>query len=355
MPDDPQAEIARRLAAARNGTIIFKSATELPMEKIDWLWPGWLARGKLHLLAGAKSTGKSTILFDLAARLTTGKQWPDGAQGCTGDVMIWSGEDGISDTIIPRFVAAGGDRARLHFPIAAEVGGLTRPFDPSADVEALVAAAADYPGLALVGIDPVVLMLPTRADSHKNAETRRGLQPLVDLAESRHVAIVGISHFTKGSQANDPVERVTGSLAFGALPRVVWGASADEDGGQRRLVRISSNIGVSGGGIEYTLGQALLPDVDFGAQCVNWGVQVRGTARELLNADRRSAQSEAAAFLRTYLAEGAKPATEVKTAATAFGHSLGTLRLAQVQLGIRPYKNGRSSWYWKLPEARPPF
>ena len=60
-----------------------------------------------------------------------------------------------------------------------------------------------------------------KGDSHKNAETRRDLQPLVDLAERTHAAVIGIHHFTKGSEALDPLDRVSGSLAFGAGPRVV--------------------------------------------------------------------------------------------------------------------------------------
>jgi hypothetical protein len=30
-------------------------------EPIRWLWPGWLARGKLHVVAGAAGTGKTTL------------------------------------------------------------------------------------------------------------------------------------------------------------------------------------------------------------------------------------------------------------------------------------------------------
>src|SRR5262249_1544102 len=228
------------------------------------------------------------------------------------DVMVWSGEDGIEDTILPRFVAAGGNRDRIHFPTITLIDGESRPFDPSIDMEALVKAAENLPNLGTVMIDPVVLVLPTRSDSHKNTETRRGLQPLVELGEKRGIAVIGVTHFTKGSQDREPVERVTGSLAFGALPRCIWRAAADDDGQQRRVVRVSSNIGPSGGGIEYTLYQAPLPEHDFLAQRVDWGVQIQGSARDLLNATKRSAQSEATAFLTNFLADGPKPQREVK-------------------------------------------
>jgi hypothetical protein len=329
--------------------ISIQSGEEFTMEKIEWLWPGWLARGKFHLLAGGKGAGKSTISFDLLARHTAGTPWPDGTPTTPGDVMVWSGEDGIKDTILPRFYAAGGVRSRIHFPTSTWVNGAERPFDPSTDIDALIEAATQLPHLSLVMIDPVVMALPSRSDSHKNSETRRGLQPLVDFADRRGIALIGITHFTKGTQDRDPIERVTGSLAFGALPRCVWGASVDDDGRQRRLVRIASNIGPNGGGIEYTLFQAPLPDHDFSAQRVDWGTQLKGSARELLSASKRSAQAEAAAFLTTFLADGPKPQREVKAAAEAHCHSWGTIRLAQQKLRIKATKNSKG-WDWGLPE-----
>jgi len=330
-----------------------KTGKDFPLQKIKWLWPGWLASGKLHVLAGQKGAGKSTVLFDIMARIarvSSDGKWPDDMPAPRGKVIIWSGEDGIEDTILPRFVAAGGD-LDLVYPIKTVISGNeSRSFDPSTDMAALMNLITQIPDLLLVVIDPVVLAMPKKSDSHNNAETRRGLQPLVDLADRHEVALIGITHFTKGTADRDPIERLSGSLAFGAIPRVVWGASADEDGRQRRLVRIASNIGPSGGGIEYTLFQAPLVGYDDGffAQRVDWGPQLKGPARELLNATKRSAQAEAANFLTTFLANGPVPQREVKAAAEAHCHSWGTVRLAQKSLGIRPYQEGRI-WLWQLP------
>src|SRR4029077_12742515 len=109
------------------------------------------------------------------------------------------------------------------------------------DMAALLVAIRNLPDLVAVLIDPVVSASP--GDSHKNAETRRGLQPLIDLAVERNLAALGITHFTKGTAGKDPIERITGSLAYGAIPRVVWGAAKGEsEEGPRKLVRIASNI-----------------------------------------------------------------------------------------------------------------
>ncbi len=328
--------------------IPLKSGKDFELQKIEWVWPGWLAAGKLHLLAGMKATGKSTIACDLMATISIGGSWPDGSPAPCGDAIIWSGEDGIEDTILPRFVAAGGDLARIY-PVKNVIdGGQSRPFDPSTDIPALIDMATRLPGLRLVVIDPIVLALPSGSDSHKNTETRRGLQPLVDFAEQRGVALLGITHFSKGTADRDPVERVTGSLAFGAIPRCIWGASADDDGFQRRLVRIGSNIGPNGGGIEYTLHQEPLPDYDFAAQRIAWGVRLNGSPAELLNQKKQSERAGATAFLRDLLQDGSCAQREVKAAAEAHGHSWATVRRAQLELGIKPKKVGKA-WCWELP------
>src|SRR5438876_2621430 len=45
---------------------------------IRWLWNGYLAAGKFHVLAGQPGTGKTTIALDFAAIVSSGGLWPDG-------------------------------------------------------------------------------------------------------------------------------------------------------------------------------------------------------------------------------------------------------------------------------------
>jgi hypothetical protein len=283
--------------------------------------------GNSERLGGSKGAGKSTLLFSLMATVSTGGVFPDGSR-CDepGDVLVWSGEDDWEDTILPRFIASGGDRNRIYRPGTVDTGTGRRPFDPSIDMPALLTAARNIPDLKLVGIDPVVMAVGDRRDSHKNAEVRRGLQPLVDFSGQRNAALLGITHFTKGTDGKDPMERLSGSLAFGALPRVVLGASADEDGSQRRLVRIGSNIGPSGGGVEYRLVQTMVTEDGeaIPTQRAVWGARLQGTARELLGSEIQSAIGEAETFLRTLLAEGGMTQKAVREAADNSCHSWAT-------------------------------
>ncbi len=239
--------------APKQSVVALSRGDTLTPEPINWLWPGWLAAGKMHILGGQAGTGKTTIALALAAALTTGGRWPDGNKAPIGDVVIWSGEDDPTDTLVPRLRAMGADMRRVHFVAGITENEKARSFDPASDMLALQAALQELPAARLLIVDPIVSAIT--GDSHKNSETRRGLQPLVDLAASLKCALLGITHFTKGTQGREPIDRITGSLAFAALARVVMvcakETSTDDKTPRRLLMRAKSNIGADDGGFAY--------------------------------------------------------------------------------------------------------
>ncbi|OYV72511.1 MAG: hypothetical protein B7Z70_14725, partial [Acidithiobacillus ferrivorans] len=259
-------------------------ASSIAPEGISWIWPGWLAAGKLHVLAGMAGTGKTTIALAVAATLTASGRWPDG-EICRqpADVVMWSGEDDAADTLVPRLMAMGADVARVHL-ITGTRGddGKLRGFDPSVDMLMLEATLAKVNPRLLI-LDPISSAVS--GDSHQNTEVRRSLQPVVDLAASLGCAVLGITHFSKGTAGRDPLERVTGSMAFGAFARLVWATikpAKDADDQKRRLIRTKSNIGPDGGGFEYDLAQTNVPGISgLYASCILWGETLEGSAREL--------------------------------------------------------------------------
>jgi putative DNA primase/helicase len=155
-------------------------AADIAPEAVSWLWDGWLARGKVYILAGAPSTGKTTIALDAAATITCGGRWPDGSRAEAGSVVIWSGEDTVADVLVPRLIASGADMSRVRMVGDVGEAGERRPFNASRDMPALWRAIDSMGDVRLLIIDPIVSAIA--GDSHKNAEVRRGLQPLADLA-----------------------------------------------------------------------------------------------------------------------------------------------------------------------------
>src|SRR3989338_9627001 len=59
-------------------------------EAVSWLWPQRIAKGKLTLVIGDPGLGKSFATLDMAARISTGCDWPDGTQSTRGSVILLS-------------------------------------------------------------------------------------------------------------------------------------------------------------------------------------------------------------------------------------------------------------------------
>ena len=348
---------------APDSVVLIRGDTIKP-EAVRWLWNGWLARGKFHVLAGAAGTGKTTIALALAAILSKGGQWPDGSQASPGNIIIWSGEDDPKDTLVPRLLAMGADMTRMHFVANTIAQGESRPFDPARDMATLTLQAADIGDVRLLIVDPVVSAVA--GDTHKNGETRRALQPLVDLGATLDCAVLGISHYSKGTQGRDPLERVTGSLAFGALARVVWGtAKGAEEGQLRRLVRAKSNIGPDGGGFEYDLEQIEVNEhPGLIASRVIWHGAIEGGARELL-AEAETIEgepnqlSDTTQWLQVLIAEegGQLDKRDIMKLARENGFAERTVQRAREKLGVTVAMSGfgkEKRSIWSIPKSASP-
>ena len=192
------------------------SAADLEPTPVRWLWRNWLQCGAFNLLAGQSTAGKSTIALSFAATVTSGGQWPDGQTTEPSHVVFWSGEDGIKDTLLPRFLAAGGERSLMHF-----VGGVREDGRqacmiqrPTCRSTAQAVPKAFLNDVGLIVIDPIAVAV--KGDSHKNVETRVGLQPFTDLCARTGACGLGVHHFTKNTAGGNPLDRVSGSLAFHA-------------------------------------------------------------------------------------------------------------------------------------------
>lgn len=341
-----------------------RNGADLKPVPIEWLWPGWLAAGKVHVIAGPPGAGKTTLAMALCATLTCGGRWPSGETAKPCNVLIWSGEDDPTDTLVPRLMACGANMSRVHFVGRVFTGESKRAFDPGKDMDLLLAKVHTIGNVGLIVIDPLVSAVT--GDSHKNSEVRRSLQPLVNLALITRAAALGVTHFSKASSGKDPVERVVGSIAFGALARIVMAATkmSEEQGGGRILVRAKSNIGLDTGGFKYELQQGELPGhPGITASWAEWGEALTGEARELLDAaevstdpEERGAREEAKDFLWALLADGPVPAKQIQRDAEDAGHNWKTVQRAKKDLGIIAEKIGghfakdKQKWVWRWPD-----
>src|SRR6266852_9940140 len=96
---------------ASEGIVHLQSVQARP---VNWLWPGWIPLRKITVVDGDPGLGKSTMLLDLAARVSRMDKMPDGSQGHSGEVILMTAEDALDDTVKPRLLAAGAVIERIH-------------------------------------------------------------------------------------------------------------------------------------------------------------------------------------------------------------------------------------------------
>lgn len=341
---------------ATRPSVILSKASDITPEAISWLWPGWLPVGKLTILAGSPGTGKTTLALALAATVSNGGAWPDGTRhNAPGDVLMWSSEDDPADTLVPRLMAAGADREKIHFiRSVSDQNGELQPFDPSRDIPLLGERMEQMGGARLLILDPIVSAVA--GDAHRVNDVRRDLQSLVDMAGAYRCSVLGISHFAKGGKGTTPAERVIGSQAFVALARMVLVTAKDEAAERRILARAKSNIARDDGGVSYTLEQITTDGIE--ASRVVWGDAVEGSARDILgdveevDDEEKTERDEAAEFLLGLLSNGPMSSKEIKADAIGAGYAWRTIERAKRALDIQAKKEGLGSWKWYPPEDR---
>jgi len=302
------------------------SAASIPPESIKWIWHGWIAAGKLHTLAGQPGAGKTGTAVSITATITrgdSGGRWPDGTEAPPGNVVFWTCEDGVADTIIPRLIAAGANMDRVFVLTGTEENGHQRAFNPAKDLDRLMQRVAEIGNVSLIIIDPILQVVG--GDSHKNAEVRRALEPLVSFAEEHGIAILGITHVNKRSKGKDLIDRITGSLAYTAVARIVILAvkSAKTEGNDAPnscvLVRAKSNLGPIDGGFAYQTKthQFEYYGEQFETSILVWNpIQLEGTPEAILRnvecdggdyVENTNALGAACNFLKSLLAKGGLP------------------------------------------------
>ncbi|MBR1156517.1 AAA family ATPase [Bradyrhizobium sp. JYMT SZCCT0428] len=323
-------------AAPKTGLDVVCMADVRPTA-IEYLWPNWIALGKVHVLAGEGGRGKTTLLHDWTARTTTGDRWPDGAEASSpGSVLILASEDDVGDTIAPRLIAAGADISRV-FAIRSvrDVDQRRRGFNLQADLEMLGAELDTRRDVKLVIFDPITSYLG-KVDSHNNSDVRAVLDPLGEFAARKGVAVICNNHFSKGGgNANS---RIIGSVAFVNQARAAFIVTPDENDDTRMLLIPSKmNIAPMRSGLAYRIEGCLIEHEGVSiptSRIMYEGAPISITADQALaaldnNAGSKPVEAEVEAFFRDVLSGGPTEVSEVEIMARAAGLLGENQRLAQ--------------------------
>lgn len=316
-------------------------ASDIKIKDIEWLWYPFIPYGKVTVLQGDSGDGKSLLVLTLAAMLTRGQPMPftDGEGQEPINVIYQSSEDDADDTIVPRFLKAGGDPERLFF-ISEKDRFLT--FSDPRLLQALEQTKA-----RLLILDPLSAYVGEGTQINSANSVRAQFRPLIEIAKELRCAILIIHHQNKqlGQRA---INRGSGSVDVTASVRstlLVARAGKDRPD-ERYLAQVKCNVGPTGSAITFSVGDGE----------IEWLNDDPITADEVLGnvysgIGRPDTQLQTAKeALSQLLADGPRTQQEIMTMMKSAGIGESTAKKAKKQLAIHSEKRG-AMWFWLLPDA----
>jgi putative DNA primase/helicase len=337
-----------------------------------WLWDQRFPAAATSLVTGKADCGKSTVLLDMAARVSKGLDFPDGAKNPYGpqEVLIFASEDDPHRTIVPRLMAAGADLSKVYIfhcasseEIKVTKKGLrvrTQQEQKEAhinlvnDLHTLYWALKTYPDIKLLILDPLISFIGT-IDSNKDKEVRPLMDALKQLCEKSGVSVVGLIHSSKRSDV-DSIGQVAGAGSFVNSARAAWGISRDkEDKSLYRMLHVKGNLRKKRTGMKYTMESVTIMIEGYPCEYgrIAWGGEIDEDADDVMQSDREKAKdgktitkkSLATALIREMLPCWSD---DIIDRGKKEGLSFDNLTDAKKDLGIKSEKRGKK-WWWHIP------
>ena len=319
------------------------SSTNVEVREINWLWYPFIPRGKVTILQGDPGEGKSTFMLTLAAYLTRGEALPFTDCGEPPDpitVLYQSTEDDYDDTIVPRFIKAGGIRDRLAFIDESEYP-LT--FDDDRILEGI-----KQTGAKLLVLDPLASYI---GDCSLNAsnEVRQKFNALINAARETDCAIVVVNHMNKmpGLKA---IYRTPGSIdVAGAVRSILLLARDPDEEDKRYLVQTKMNLASKGDALEFRIEDDGIKFTGITDKTADEILRKQDFVSGIGRPDVKL--QEAKEVIEELLAAGTVvPAEDCEAVLKKNGIRRSTAQTAKRELGIESVRI-QDRWYWKLPEA----
>lgn len=354
--DIKRAVDAGREQRRREPEVHLTKASTIKVRAVRWFWLNRLALGTLALIGGREGIGKSICAYTLAAMATRG-HLPGACFGTPRAVIIFATEDSWEHTIVPRLVAAGADLTRVYrADVRTADLGETMMSLPR-DIAGLEAAIHDVDA-AFVLLDPLLSRLDSALDTHKDAEVRQALEPLVAVADRTRTVVLGFIHVNK-STSTDPLTMLMGSRAFTAVARAVLFVMTDPTDEQTRLLgQAKNNLGrMDLPTLAFRIVDAHVADTPEGPVStgkLEWTGESSMSIRDAIDASAqasgdKTAVSEAMDWLDDFLhsENGQADSGVIKRKGAAAGHSTSALQKARQKLKVNTITAGfprRTSW-----------
>lgn len=312
--------------------------SEVQSQEIEWLWYPFIPYGKLTIIQGDPGDGKTTIVLNLAAKLSKGEALDENMKVTEPvNVIYQTAEDGLADTVKPRLELAGADCERI---IVIDESDKSLSMVDERLEEAIVRT-----GARLLILDPIQAYLGGGMDMNRANEARDMTKKLGALAEKTKCAIILIGHMNKAS-GNKAAYRGMGSIDFFAVARsVLLVGRVEGESNTRAVVQIKNNLAAFGHPKAFALsedGFKWLGDYEITVDEVLGGITPKANKMEQAKQMLRELAETQSAVL----------SNEIFDRANELGISKRTLENAKKELGVQTRKIN-NAWYWELDKVKP--
>lgn len=310
---------------------------QIEPREIEWLWYPYIPIGKLTTIQGDPGEGKSTFALNLAAQITRGEPFPFSDTEIEPMNVIYQNiEDDLDDTVIPRFIRAGGDLNRIFF-----IDESNEPLTFN-DTERIDAAIKETNAKVVI-FDPLVSYLGASVSMNNANEMRAQFNKLIRIAKENHCTIIIVEHMNKNGERKS-LYRAVGSIDVVAAARSCLVIATYKEEKSKAMAVSKCNLAEKGAAVQFNITDGRIEWVDL----------IDITADRLLCSTSLSAGENTTTKLVTakecllnILSDGAKSQQEVIGIMDELGISKRTAEEAKRELGIRSVKQN-ANWKWML-------
>jgi hypothetical protein len=273
-------------------------------------------------------------------------------------------EDDLNDTIMTSLDAMGGDDTMFYYikgtKIQNPADAYERQFAFDTDMDALIQKAREIPDLGLIIFDPIQNYIGD-TDHNSDADMRKILSRLSDLANELGICIITVQHLNSREKVSSPLHKVMGAKALHAVARFVYIVGPDDSVDSRdKYHHILTQARGATGSVPSLRYHTVLDERNVGQQTlqairIEWDGPCEATAEDAINpasANEKVKAVEFGSIIRELLQDGPKTANEcyqkLKEAGWE-GHDVTSTSVIKKKAKAES-KIIDGKWYWFLPE-----
>ena len=299
--------------------------------EVKWLWYPYIPYGKVTIIQGDSGESKTTLILNLAALLSKGEKLPESEEKSEPiNIIYQTAEDGLSDTVKPRLMAANAEHERIT---VIDEGISELSFTDERLEQAIIETKAK-----MVILDSLQAYIDANVDMHRANEIRPVMKHLAEVAQRQQCAIVLIGHLNKAMGM-----KCLGSIDIPASARSVLLVGRIKDNPTIRVMaQIKSSLAPEGEPIAFELNK------ETGFHFIGkYDISVD----DLLNGTSTVSKLEQAEnLLKDELADGnTVQQKSIQQRAKLRNISERTLNQAKKNLGVKSIRR-ENVWYWQLPK-----